>query len=79
MLTEKAAKKIGAGRGIKLPKFELYEIEDYYTFYVIIMEIPENTFWENDLRFLDAVLRNKAAYDRWLRYAIEKEGERRGR
>nr|DAZ26439.1 MAG TPA: hypothetical protein [Caudoviricetes sp.] len=43
------------------------------------MEIPENTFWENDLRFLDAVLRNKAAYDRWLRYAIEKEGERRGR
>lgn len=41
------------------------------------MEIPESTFWENDLRFLDAVLRNKAAYDRWLRYAIEKEGERR--
>lgn len=41
------------------------------------MKIPEKTFWENDLRFLDDVLRNKVAYDKWLHYALEKEGERR--
>jgi hypothetical protein len=62
-----------------MPHFELCEIEDYYTYYVVIMEIPEQTFWENDLRFLEGVLRNKVAYDRWLQYAIEKEKKRSGR
>ncbi len=55
------------------------EIEDYYTYYVMIMEIPEETFWKTDLPFLDRVAENKTAYDGWLGYAIGKEREKHGK
>lgn len=55
------------------------EIEDYYTYYVMIMEIPEETFWKTDLPFLDRVAENKTAYDSWLGYAIGKEREKHGK
>lgn len=54
------------------------DLEDYYTYYVLILGIPENTFWSNNLNFLSAVAADKAAYDGWMNYAIKKAGERRG-
>lgn len=60
-----------------MPKFDLEEIEDYYTYYVMIMKIPDALFWDSDLPFLDRVIYNKTAYDGWLSYAIKKEGERK--
>ncbi len=42
-----------------------------------MLKIPEAVFWSQDLRFLDRVAANKAAYDGWLRYAIRKEEMRR--
>lgn len=65
-------------RSIKLPRFELEDIEDYYTYYVLILGIPEKTFYDSDLNFLSAVAANKAAYDGWMNYAVKKAGERRG-
>lgn len=65
------------GPVIRPPKFTLDEIEDYYTYYVLILKIPDHVFWERDLRFLDRIAEDKVAYDAWLRYAVKKEGERR--
>lgn len=59
-----------------MPRFELEDIEDYYTYYVLILGIPENTFYNNDLNFLSAVAGNKAAYDGWMNYEMKKAGER---
>lgn len=72
---ESAAKKTAGS--IKLPKFKLEDLEDYYTYYVLILKIPEQTFWDSDIQFLNRIAKNKAAYDGWLSYAIKKEGERK--
>ena len=42
-----------------------------------MLKIPDHLFWVQDMRFLDRVAQDKAAYDAWLRYAIKKAGERR--
>jgi hypothetical protein len=62
-----------------MPRFALEEIEDYYTYYVLILGIPEETFWSHDLRFISRVAADKSAYDAWLNYAQRKEVERNGR
>ena len=51
-------------------------MEDYYTYYVLILEIPEDIFWFADYSFLRGIVENKAAYDGWLNFAIERERER---
>lgn len=56
-----------------MPDFELEDIEDYYTYYVLILKIPEDIFWYADISFLLGVVENKAAYDGWLDYMIERE------
>ena len=60
-----------------MPDFDLVEIEDYYTYYVLILEIPENIFWNADFSFLAGVVENKLAYDAWLDYAMERERKRK--
>nr|DAV94619.1 MAG TPA: hypothetical protein [Caudoviricetes sp.] len=61
---------------IRIPKFELEDIEDYYTYYVLILEISENLFWNADISFLKTVALNKSAYDSWKNYAINEERDR---
>lgn len=63
-------------RNIKVPKFELIEIEDYYTYYVMIIGISEDLFWNADMSFLRNVVENKLAYDGWMLYIRERERER---
>ena len=63
----------GAYPKIKIPAFKLEDVEDYYTYYVLILEIPENIFWYADYSFVVSVAANKAAYDGWLNYVIERE------
>lgn len=58
---------------IKPPKFALEDVEDYYTYYVLILQIPEDIFWYADYSFLLGVVENKAAYDGWLNYVLERE------
>jgi len=50
----------------------LEDIEDYYTFYVLILGIPENIFWNYDLSFVMNVADNKSAYENWLSSEKEK-------
>ena len=44
-----------------------------YTYYVLILKIPEEIFWYSDVAFVEKVAKNKEAYDGWLNYAIERE------
>ena len=59
-----------------MPKFTLEDIEDYYTFYVLILGIPADVFWNYDWSFVVSVAENKQAYDAWLNYALEEAREK---
>lgn len=59
-----------------IPDIILEDIEDMYTFYVMILGINENIFWDADYSFLIAVVENKTAYDQYHNYIKEKELEK---
>jgi hypothetical protein len=59
-----------------VPDFILEDVEDYYTYYVLILKIPEDIFWYADISFLAGVVANKTAYDGWLEYQIKREREK---
>lgn len=44
------------------------EIEDFYFFYVLLLEIPESLFWDGDIVFLHGVAEDKIAYDNYVAY-----------
>lgn len=60
-----------------MPKFELEEIEDWYVYYVHILEISEELFWNSQWSFLVTVAENKNAYENWKLYVLDKERERK--
>lgn len=67
-------------KDIKLPPFDLVEPDDYYVFYVLLLEIPEDLFWAADVSLLTAVAESKGAYSEWLageQYRIRKQSARR--
>lgn len=49
------------------------DVADYYTYYVIILGVSEDLFWNVDISFLIDVLENKLAYDDYISYVREKE------
>lgn len=53
----------------RVPKFEVEDIEDMYTYYVTILKISEDIFWNADYSFLLSVVENKVAYDGYLQYS----------
>lgn len=53
----------------------MQDVEDYYTYYVIILGMNEDLFWDVDLSFLIGVLENKMAYDDYMSYMREVELE----
>lgn len=63
----------GKPDGIKPPKFDLEDVEDYYTFYVMILGLSEDIFWHADISFVQSVIENKRAYDAWAAYARQRE------
>lgn len=61
----------------RIPKFKLEDIEDYYAYYVLILNISEDLFWNADYSFLLSVVENKCAYDNYVDYIKIAELERR--
>jgi hypothetical protein len=59
-----------------MPDFVLEDVADYYTYYVLILKIPEDIFWYADISFLIDVVEDKAAYDGWLDYQLKREREK---
>lgn len=56
-----------------MPEFELEDIEDYYTYYVLILGINSSDFWECDISFLASVVENKGAFDGFVNYQQTKD------
>ena len=65
---KKVTKKVRRNKKIKTPKIILEDIEDYYTYFVLILNINETLFWSADLSFLLKVLENKNCYDNYINY-----------
>lgn len=42
------------------------DVEDAYTFYVLIVGLPEHIFWEMELSSLLSVAGNKLAFDGYM-------------
>lgn len=51
-------------------------MEDAYTYYVLVLGIPADVFWNCDCAFVKSVAANKGAYEAWLGYAREREREK---
>lgn len=51
-------------------------MEDAYTYYVLLLGIPEELFWDADISFLLGVVEDKAAYDGWSGYVARRRQER---
>ena len=51
-------------------------MEDAYTYYVLLLGIPESVFWDADISFLKGVVENKAAFDGWEAYVSRRRTER---
>lgn len=68
---------------IPMPKkMELNDVSDYYSFYVSIMEVSEDVFWNCDIGFVLAAANNKSAFDKWKNNKIrmlQQEKEKRSR
>lgn len=47
-------------------------MEDYYTYYVYILGVSEELFWNADVSFLKGVVEDMQAYDAWKNYVISK-------
>ena len=56
-----------------MPKVVFETVEDYYSYFVMILGMSENMFWNADLSFLKTVYLNKCAYDNFVTY-IQQEG-----
>ena len=62
----------GGSQKVKIPEFQLQTIEDYYVYYVRIVGISEELFWNADFGFLNRVVENINAVERWKTYIQEK-------
>lgn len=40
-----------------------------YTYYVIILKISEDVFWNTDVSFLKSIVENKVAYEDFMQYS----------
>lgn len=48
-----------------MPDFQIEDVEDAYTYYVMILGVSEELFWNADIAFLRSVVENKSAFDGW--------------
>ncbi len=60
-----------------MPKFELEDIEDSYTYYVMILGLSEDIFWNADISFVLSVIENKSAFEGYVNYMRYKEESKR--
>lgn len=56
-----------------MPDFKVEDIEDAYTYYVMILGISEDVFWNCDVSFVLSIVENKSAFDGFINYQKYKE------
>lgn len=57
---------------IRIPDFEIESTADAYVYYVDIMHLSEELFWNAEIYMLDRIVNNKQAYQGWLSGQREK-------
>ncbi len=62
----KAFKVENIVKRVKIPKFQFEDVEDYFTYYCLILNISEETFWKVDLSFLLSISENKSRFDAYV-------------
>lgn len=60
----------------KIPKFKLEDIEDYYTYYVLILNISEDLFWNCDYSFILSIVENKVAFENYTDYIRDRKNRK---
>jgi hypothetical protein len=55
-------------RHFSMPKIEFESVEDYYTFYVLILGVPEEVFWHFPYKSLMKIADNYTAYKSWEKW-----------
>lgn len=58
---------------MRLPKIKLEDIEDIYTYYVMILGISEDIFWNYDISMVRWIAEDKAAYEGYMAAIRENE------
>lgn len=58
-----------------VPKFEIEDVEDAYTYYVLILGISEDVFWGADISMLESIGADMNAYESWKNAEIGKMRE----
>lgn len=71
----KATGRVNKSR-TRIPKFILEDWEDYYTYFVLILGMSEEIFFNVDYSSLLSILEDKIAYDNYINYVKEKEYEK---
>ena len=52
------------------------DLEDRYAYYVMILGLSEDIFWNYDIAFVQWVTSDKAAHDNWAAAVRESEMEK---
>ena len=60
-----------------MPKYELEDVEDYYSYYVLVLGMSEDLFWNADFAFVRKVAENKLAYEGWYNSMMDELYERK--
>lgn len=55
-----------------MPDIKIHDIEDLYSLYVFIFEIPEDDFWNLPLKSVHEIAMNKLAYEAWKKSEEER-------
>ena len=63
----KRVRRSSGGRSIRVPDFPLEDIEDNFAFYVLIIGISEDVFWNADISLSSLLLKIKERMNRGLR------------
>ena len=64
---------------MKLPQnFKLYDTKDYFYWYCIQGNVPESTFWNMPIPFVEGILMNDLTFQNWMDSKLEEERNRNG-
>lgn len=61
-----------------MPKFKMEDIEDIYTYYVMILGMSEDMFWNYDISTVRWIAKDKTAYEGYMA-AVREEALREKR
>lgn len=59
----------------RAPDFPIEGVEDAYAYFVLVLGMSEDVFWDADIPFLLAVVDDRNAYEKWSNAVASKMRE----